>query len=111
MDYMLHRLTGLLAGIRVHEDNVARNLGASQGLFFSQRILLALVEKGLQRQEAYELVQGLAMRAWENKTPFEDLVRASDGVSSRLSSEILDELFDLNYFFRHVDLIYDRVFV
>ncbi|WP_031385486.1 adenylosuccinate lyase [Desulfonatronum thiodismutans] len=111
MDYMLHRLTGLLSGIRVHEDNVARNLGASQGLFFSQRILLALVENGSQRQEAYELVQGLAMRAWEEKTPFEDLVRGSDGVTSRLSSETLDDLFDLNYFFRHVDLIYDRVFV
>ncbi len=111
MDYMLHRLNGLLSGIRVHEDNVARNLGASQGLFFSQRILLALVEKGLQRQEAYELVQGLAMRAWEDKTPFEELVRTSEGITARLSPEILDDLFDLNYFFRHVDLIYNRVFV
>ncbi|PTN38503.1 adenylosuccinate lyase [Desulfonatronum sp. SC1] len=110
MDYMLHRLTGLLSGIQVHEDNVARNLGASQGLFFSQRILLALVEKGLQRQEAYELVQGLAMRAWKEKTPFEDLVRASEGITARLSRETLDDLFDLNYFFRHVDIIYDRVF-
>ncbi|WP_045222532.1 adenylosuccinate lyase [Desulfonatronum thioautotrophicum] len=110
MDYMLHRLTGLLSGIRVHEDNIAINLGGSQGLFFSQRVLLALVESGVQRQEAYEIVQSLAMRAWEEKTPFEGLVRDSIEVTSRLSPETLDGLFDLNSFFRHVDLIYARVF-
>lgn len=110
MDYMLHRLTSLLSGIRVHEDNIATNLGASQGLFFSQRVLLALVDSGAQRQEAYELVQALAMRAWEEKTPFENLVRESAQITSRLSPGVLNDLFDLNSFFRHVDHIYARVF-
>ncbi len=111
MDYMLHRLTGLVSGIRVIEDNVAANLASSQGLFFSQRILLALIEKGLQRQDAYELVQALAMRAWEEKTPFADLVRTNERINAHLSAKELDDLFDLSYFFRHVDLIYERVFV
>ena len=110
MDYMLHRLTGLVSGIRVHEENISRNLNASQGLFFSQRILLALIEKGLQRQEAYELVQALAMQSWEQQTPFADLVRKNARVGEYLSSDELDVLFDLSYFFRHVDLIFHRVF-
>lgn len=111
MDYMLHRLAGLVAGIRVLEDNVARNLHASQGLFFSQRILLALIETGMQRQEAYELVQRLAMQAWDESRPFEGLVRESSLVNARLPTAKLDHLFDLSYFFRHVDLIYNRVFL
>ena len=110
MDYMLHRLTGLISGIRVLKDNIAANLGASQGLYFSQRILLALVDKGLQRQDAYELVQGLAMRAWEDKTPFAQLVRDDPRIANHLPKQLLDDLFDLNYFFRHVDIIYSRVF-
>ncbi|SDB13776.1 adenylosuccinate lyase [Desulfonatronum thiosulfatophilum] len=110
MDYMLHRLTGLISGIQVHEENITRNLNASQGLFFSQRVLLALIEKGLQRQEAYELVQALAMQAWEDKTPFADLVRKNARVVEYLSSAELGDLFDLSYFFRHVDLIFHRVF-
>lgn len=110
MDYMLHRLTGLVSKIRVLEDNVSRNVYASHGLFFSQRVLLALIDTGIQRQEAYELVQGLALRAWEEGRPFEGLVRANPDMAARLSSERLDELFDLSYFFRHVDLIYSRVF-
>ena len=108
--YMLHRLTGLVSGLRVLQDNVARNLNASQGLFFSQRVLLALVDAGMQRQEAYELVQGLAMQAWEQATPFETLVRADQGVNARLAPDVLNDLFDLSFFFRHVDLIYSRVF-
>jgi len=110
MDYMLHRLTKLIAGIRVLEDNVSKNLRASQGLFFSQRILLALIDTGMQRQEAYELIQILALRAWEEQRPFEGLVRESLAITTRLSSERLNELFDLSSFFRHVDLIYARVF-
>lgn len=110
MDYMLHRLAGLVSGIRVIEENVSRNLHASHGLFFSQRVLLALIETGMQRQEAYELVQGLALQAWEQSRPFEDLVRADPLVGRRFSTEKQDRLFDLSYFFRHVDLIYSRVF-
>lgn len=108
--YMLHRLTGLMSGLRVLQGNVDRNLNASQGLFFSQRVLLALVDEGMQRQEAYELVQGLAMQAWEQAIPFETLVRADQGVNARLGPEVLNNLFDLSFFFRHVDLIYSRVF-
>jgi adenylosuccinate lyase len=110
MDYMLHRLTKLISGIRVLEGNVSRNLRASQGLFFSQRILLALIDTGLQRQEAYELVQNLALRAWEEERPFEGLVRQSSTITARLSPEKLNELFDLSSFFRQIDLIYSRVF-
>lgn len=110
MDYMLHRLTGLVSGLRILQGNVSRNLNASQGLFFSQRVLLALIETGMQRQEAYELVQKLALRAWETSTPFASLVQAEPEVTARLAPDKLSEVFDLSYFFRHVDLIYSRVF-
>ncbi|MDL2314519.1 adenylosuccinate lyase, partial [Desulfovibrio sp. OttesenSCG-928-C14] len=110
-DYILHRLKNLLAGLRLNPENMLRNLMASYGLFFSQRVLLALVEKaGMQRQEAYTLVQACAMQSWEQKKPFEDFVRSSAEISSRLDQAALDEIFDLGYYLRHEDLIFHRVF-
>jgi len=110
MDYMLHRLSGLIAGLEVNTANIARNLGSSQGLFFSQRLLLALIDQKLQRQEAYELVQELAMRAWQEQTPFEQLVREDHRIQRYLQPDALGQLFDLSHFLRHVDHVYARVF-
>jgi len=110
MDYILHRLAGLLERLRVLPENMQRNLEGSYGLFFSQRVLLALVETGLGRQEAYEMVQRLAMRSWDEKLPFADLVRADPDISSRLDAARLDELLDTGYYLRYVDMVFDRVF-
>lgn len=113
-DYVLHRLKGLLDNLRLIPENMQRNLWASYGLFFSQRVLLALVEQaGLPRQQAYELVQACAMQSWSDKTSFPDLVRRNAEISSKLApmyGDELDRLFDLNYYLRYEDLIFQRVF-
>jgi adenylosuccinate lyase len=108
--YMLGRLKGVLSNLRINEENIARNLMASFGLFYSQRVLLALIDKGLKRQEAYELVQKEALACWEEKVPFEDKVRNSKKIVEILGEKELDKLFDPQYYARHVDLIFKRVF-
>lgn len=109
-DYVLHRLTRLLDGLVVLPQNMERNLWASYGIFFSQRLLTALVEKGLPRQEAYVMVQRCAMDSWENGRSFPDLVRADAAIASRLNPEELDSLFDSRYYTRYESALLDRVF-
>jgi adenylosuccinate lyase len=87
-------------------ERMRRNLDVSHGLFFSQRLLLALVEAGLARDEAYRLVQGHAMRAWEEERSFPDLVRADDGIAARVD---LEPVFDLTAYTRHVDTVFERL--
>ncbi|MDR2489670.1 MAG: adenylosuccinate lyase [Desulfovibrio sp.] len=111
MDYMLHRLTALLGGLRVIPENMRRNLMASYGLFFSQRVLLALVEEAhLPRQQAYEHVQRLAMRSWESRSSFPDIVRGDAFMSGHLSASVLDRLFDCDSYLQYEDSIFRRVF-
>jgi adenylosuccinate lyase len=109
-DYTLARLAGILKNLKVNPDNMARNMMASYGLFYSQRVLLALIETGMDRQKAYETVQRVAMACWEGKKPFPDAVRADAAIAAKLSPADLDALFDPAYYLRHEDLIYTRVF-
>lgn len=109
-DYILARLAGILKNLKVNPDNMARNLMASHGLFYSQRVLLALIATGMDRQKAYEAVQRVAMACWEGKKPFPDAVRADADIARRLPAGELDALFDPNYYLAHEDLIYSRVF-
>ena len=109
-DYTLSRLTTLLTNLKVNPDNMARNLMASFGLFYSQRVLLALIEAGMDRQEAYVLVQRVAMACWEGRTSFPDAVRADAAISAKLAPASLDALFDPSYYLAHEDLIFSRVF-
>lgn len=110
-DYILHRLSKLLANLRVIPENMQRNLMSSYGLFFSQRVLLALVqEAAMPRQEAYALVQACAMKSWEEHRPFEEVVRADAAILAALKPETLDDVFDPSYFLRHEDTIYRRVY-
>ncbi|MEX2645301.1 MAG: hypothetical protein WD249_03470, partial [Gaiellaceae bacterium] len=106
LDYMLDRFVWLVEGLRVFPERMRRNLDASHGLFFSQRVLLALVESGLSRGEAYRLVQGHAMRAWEEERDFGGLLRADEAVASRVD---LDAVLDLSTYTRHVDTIFERL--
>ena len=111
MDYVLHRLHSLVSGLRVIPENMERNLMSSHGLFFSQRVLLALVEDArLPRQQAYEQVQRLAMRSWESGCPFPDLVRADPYMTSHLSAATLDRIFDVASYLQYEDTIFKRVF-
>ncbi|BAH78117.1 adenylosuccinate lyase [Solidesulfovibrio magneticus] len=109
-DYTLARLTNILKNLKVNPDNMARNLMGSFGLFYSQRVLLALIEAGMDRQEAYVLVQRVAMACWEGRKSFPDAVRADPAISAKLAPAVLDALFDPTYYLAHEDLIYSRVF-
>jgi adenylosuccinate lyase len=106
LDYMLDRFTWLMEGLVVREQRMLRNLEASHSLFFSQRVLLALVESGLARDDAYRLVQRNAMRAWDEELDFRELVRGDDEIASRID---LDEVFDLGAYTRHVDTVFNRL--
>ena len=110
MDYVLHRLSGLLEGLRVLPENMARNMDASFGLFFSQRVLTALVEAGMARQEAYVAVQRNAMQSWETRRSFPELIRADQDIAGRLGADRLNELFDASFYLRHERVLLDRVF-
>jgi adenylosuccinate lyase len=109
LDYMLDRFAWLVEGLVVRTEQMRRNLELSRGLFFSQRLLLALVETGLSRDEAYRLVQGHAMRAWEEELDFPELVRADAEIGKRLDPAALDAIFDLGHYTRHVDTVFERL--
>jgi adenylosuccinate lyase len=110
LDFALHRLAGLVDGLRVDPARMRENLERTKGLIHSQRVLLALTEAGLPRQQAYEIVQRHALNAWQRSEPLLDGLRADPEVTSRLSEEQLSGLFDLGYHTRHVDTIFRRVF-
>jgi len=106
VDYALDRFAWLVEGLVVRPARMRANLESSHGLFFSQRLLLALVASGLSRDVAYRLVQRHAMRAWEEELDFRELVRADAEVSARVE---LDEVFDLGAFTTHVDTVFERL--
>jgi adenylosuccinate lyase len=106
LDYMLDRFTWIVSGLAVYPERMRRNLDASHGLVFSHRLLLALVDAGLPRDDAYRLVQRHAMRAWEDETDFGELVRADPEIAGRVD---LEAVFDLEATIRHVDTVFDRL--
>ena len=103
---MLDRFTWLIDGLVVREERMRRNLEASHYLFFSQRVLLALVESGLARDDAYRLVQRNAMRGWDEELDFRELARADEEIDSRID---LDAVFDLSAYTQHIDTIFNRL--
>jgi adenylosuccinate lyase len=110
-DYMLARLSNLLSGLRIIPENMERNLWGSYGLFFSQAVLLALIDDaGMDRQKAYEAVQGVAMRCWTEKKLFPDEVRRDTAIANALSEEKLNDLFNPANFLKEEGAIYKRVF-
>jgi adenylosuccinate lyase len=104
LDYMLERFTWLVDGLVVRPERMRRNLESSHGLYFSQRLLLALVESGLERDEAYRLVQRNAMRAWEEEQDFRELAQADPEIHVDL-----DAVFDESAYTKHVDVVFDRL--
>ena len=106
LDYMLDRFTWLVEGLVVHTERMRRNLDATGGLFFSQRLLLALVDSGLARDDAYRLVQRHALRAWDEELDFRELVAADAEIAARVD---LDAIFVLAPFTRHVDTVFGRL--
>ncbi|HOO55450.1 MAG TPA: adenylosuccinate lyase [bacterium] len=110
LHYMLIRLKRILDNLLVYPDAMIENLNKTRGLIFSSRVLLALVDKGITREESYSLVQRNAMKVWKDKVNFKDLLLRDPEVMSLLSEKDLDDCFDVNYFLRNVDEVYERVF-
>ncbi|GAB6180228.1 adenylosuccinate lyase [Desulfotomaculum defluvii] len=108
LDFILYRFTGIMEKLLVYPENMKKNLEKTLGLVFSQRVLLALVDKGLTREMAYELVQRNAMEAWRTGTKFIELLDADADIKAHLTSEELTGLFDYSYHLSHIDDIYAR---
>lgn len=109
LDYMLHRFSNVMENLVVFEDNMEANIWKTHGLVFSQRVLNKLIDQGMVREQAYDAVQPLAMRAWKEQISFKPLVQEDPFISSQLSSEVIDELFDLTHHSKQVDQIFARV--
>ena len=109
LDYMLSIFTSVMKGLQIHTENMRRNLELTQGLIFSQRVLIAIIEKGINRQKAYELVQRNALKAWKQKTPFLTLLKADREMTDILPAKDIESLFDYNYFIQHVNTTFNRL--
>jgi adenylosuccinate lyase len=110
VNYMLNRLGRILAGLHVYPKRMKENMERSYGLYNSQRVMLALVEKGMTRENAYVLVQTNAMKSWKTRKPFKSLLKGDKKVGKFLGSKEIDGLFELKPFLKHVELLFNRVF-
>jgi len=108
MDYMLHKFTDIMQNLLVYPENMKKNLDKTHGLIFSQRVLLALVDKGLSRESSYGLVQRNAMRSWNGGEDFKQLLLNDGEITAVLPENEIEGLFDFGYHLQHVDDIYKR---
>lgn len=108
VDYALHRFARIVRNLVVNKDRMARNLEQTFGLFNSQRVMLLLIERGLTREAAYDLVQPLAMRSWQEERPFKALVLSSAAIMSHVSAEDIEQALDVTAHTRHVDSLFER---
>ncbi len=110
LDYMLNKFIQVIQGLNVYPEQMMENIIKTRGLIFSQRVLLRLMEKGLSRPKAYDLVQRAAMRTWKEKVDFRNSLLLDREVLKYLGPKELDNIFDLNYYLRNVNKIFSRVF-
>lgn len=109
LNYMLNRFGNIVKNLTVFPENMKRNMDRTYGLIYSQRVLLALIEKGMSREEAYDTVQPKAMEAWETQVQFKELVEAEEKITSLLTQEEIDDCFDYSYHLSQVDTIFERL--
>lgn len=109
IDYLAHKMIDIIQNLHVYPENMRRNMEATGGLIYSQRVLLALVSRGLAREKAYSLVQGNAMRAWHEGVPFRELIARDPEVAALLPGPELQACFDPGHHLRHVDTIFRRL--
>jgi len=109
LDYMLNKFTNIVKNLLVYPENMKTNLNKTNGLIFSQSVLLALTQKGISREIAYRLVQTCAMESWNTKKDFKQLLLENKEIREYLSDQEITDLFDLNLQLRNVDLIFKRV--
>lgn len=109
LDYMLNRFGKIVEQLTVFPENMKRNMERTFGLIYSQRVLLTLIDKGLKREEAYDLVQSKAMQAWEEQVPFRGLIEGEEKITAVLSAEEINECFNYEHHLKNVDLLFERV--
>jgi len=109
LDYSLAIFTSIMKGLQIYPQRMKRNMELTKGLIFSQRVMLALIDKGLSRQEAYELVQRNATKAWKGNRNFLSLLKADSEVTASLPPGELEPLFDYEYYLRHIDDVFQRL--
>ncbi len=109
LNYMLNRFSNIVKNLTVFPENMKRNMTRTYGLIYSQRVLLSLIDKGMSREEAYDLVQPKAMEAWEKGIQFRELIEAEPRVTEMLSPDEIEDCFDYNYHVREVENIFKRV--
>jgi len=109
LDYMLNRFKGILENLVVYPETMLANIYRTRGVIFAQRVMNALIAKGLSREQAYDTVQPIAMDAWTNNKDYKTLLEASADVMGKLTQEELDNCFTLDYYFKNVDEIFSRV--
>jgi adenylosuccinate lyase len=109
LDYILSLSIYVMKGLRVYPQRMKENLEITKGLVFSQRVLLALIDKGLSRQKAYELVQRNAMKAWKERIDFLHLLKGDAEVTASLPAVELESLFDYQYYLKHIDQVFERL--
>lgn len=110
LDYMLYRATELVKNLIVYPENMQKNLDITGGLIYSQRLLLMLADSGISREEAYELVQKNAMKAWKENLNFKELIKNDKKIKKYLTDEDIERAFDISYYTKNVDYIFSRVF-
>ncbi|QQS42942.1 MAG: adenylosuccinate lyase [Acidobacteriota bacterium] len=110
LDYLLAKTASLLDGLVVYPENMLKNIGATRGLIFSGQLMLALTQKGVSREDAYAWTQRNAMKVWDEGGNYYHLIREDTDISSRLSNEEIDRVFDLKHYLRNVDKVFARVF-
>ena len=110
LDYLLAKTAGLLDGLVVYPENMLRNLEATRGLIFSGQMMLALTQKGVTREDAYAWTQRNAMKVWDEGGNYRELIKEDTDISSKLSEEEIDRVFDLKHYLRNVEKVFDRVF-
>ncbi|MDC3417484.1 adenylosuccinate lyase [Aquibacillus salsiterrae] len=109
LNYMLNRFSNIIKNLTVFEDNMKKNIDKTYGVIFSQRVLLALIDKGMSREEAYDLVQPNAMKAWEEGIHFKELVKAEAKITSLVSADEIEDCFDYTYHLKNVDKIFAKI--
>ena len=110
LDYILHKAASLIEGLVVYPKRMLQNLQFTKGLVFSGQLLLALTQKGVSRETAYEWVQRNAMKVWETGENFRDLLKEDAEINAHLSIAEIDGVFEIDTYLRNVDQIFERVF-
>jgi len=109
LDYIMNKLARVLENIAIYPEDMRRNIDKTGGIFFSQRLLLELVEKGLSREDAYRIVQKEAMKCWQENADFKHLVKHNPEIGKYLKEKELDSIFDFQYYLRWIDHIFQRL--